>query len=391
MKYLSLFSGIGGFEVGLANSKHNFECVGYSEIDKFARSVYERHFPKHAYLGDATKIKTEDLPEFDFLVGGFPCQAFSYAGLRRGFDDNRGTLFFEIARILKDKRPRYFLLENVRGLLSHNKGETFQTILEVLSDLGYTVKWSILNSKDFNVPQRRERVFIEGYSRRECGGKILSFRRPCPENIEGVNNEENQLKCLNPHKAQAQKVYDIEGISPTLSACGGGDGGKTGLYKVPDNRDDPRKIKVVGNASPSNYNSQRIFSAEGLARTLTATDYKHPLRIRESTKKGYKEAYPDDGVELGREGCSVRRGVCHEKSIGALNSGGGWGTVTNDYRIRKLTPKECERLQAFPDDWTKYGKDDEIISDTQRYKCIGNAVTTSVITAIVNNMFEGLE
>jgi DNA (cytosine-5)-methyltransferase 1 len=166
IRYLSLFSGIGGFELGLQNSKHNFECVGFSEIDKYAVSIYERNFPNHINLGDATKIKTEELPDFDLLVGGFPCQAFSIAGKRRGFDDTRGTLFFEIARVLKDKRPRYFLLENVRGLLSHNKGETFQTILEVLSDLRYDVQWEVLNSKDFGVPQRRERVFIKGYSRR---------------------------------------------------------------------------------------------------------------------------------------------------------------------------------------------------------------------------------
>ena len=103
--YISLFSGIGGFEVGLQNSKHNFKCLGYSEIDKYATSIYARRFPEHEYLGDTTKIETKNLQDFDFLVGGFPCQAFSVAGKRRGFDDTRGTLFFEIARILKDKRP----------------------------------------------------------------------------------------------------------------------------------------------------------------------------------------------------------------------------------------------------------------------------------------------
>ena len=176
IRYFSMFSGIGGFELGLQNSKHNFECVGYSEIDGYARSIYEKNFPNHTCFGDATKIKTEELPDFDFLVGGFPCQAFSIAGQRRGFDDTRGTLFFEIARILKDKRPKYFLLENVRGLLSHDKGKTFQTILGVLSDLGYNIKFEVLNSKDFGIPQRRERIFIKGYNRKECGQEVLSFR-----------------------------------------------------------------------------------------------------------------------------------------------------------------------------------------------------------------------
>ena len=157
IKYFSMFSGIGGFELGLQNSKHDFQCAGFSEIDPYAVSIYEKNFPNHINYGDATKIRTEELPDFDFLVGGFPCQAFSVAGKRRGFDDTRGTLFFEIAHVLKDKRPRYFLLENVRGLLSHEKGKTFQTILKVLSDLGYVVQWTLLNSADFKVPQRRER------------------------------------------------------------------------------------------------------------------------------------------------------------------------------------------------------------------------------------------
>ena len=162
MKYLSLFSGIGGFELGLLKANIDFECVGCSEIDKYAKSIYEFQFPDHYNFGDATKIDTEDLPDFDLLVGGFPCQAFSVAGKQGGFDDARGTLFFEIARILKDKKPKYFLLENVKGLLSHDKGNTFQVIMTELINLGYNVRWDVLNSKDFDVPQNRERIYIRG-------------------------------------------------------------------------------------------------------------------------------------------------------------------------------------------------------------------------------------
>ena len=161
IKYLSLFSGVGGFELGLLNSNYDFECVGFSEIDKYAKSVYIRRFPNHKDLGDATKIKTEELENFDLLVGGFPCQAFSVAGKRKGFDDTRGTLFFEIARILKDKRPRYFLLENVKGLLSHDKGKTFQTILEILADMGYIVKWEVHNSKDMASPSEEKGCLLK--------------------------------------------------------------------------------------------------------------------------------------------------------------------------------------------------------------------------------------
>lgn len=118
---------------------------------------------------------------------------------------------------------------------------------------------------------------------------------------------------------------------------------------------------------------------------------KKTIKLRESTEKGFKEAKVGDGVELSRLGCTTRRGVSHEDKTGALNcESGSWGTVSNDFRIRKLTPKECERLQAFPDDWTKYGKDDELISDTQRYKCLGNAVTTTVITYLIEEMFRGV-
>ena len=136
-------------------------CVGYSEIDKYAIATYESHFGGHKNYGDATKIKPEELPDFDMLCGGFPCQAFSIAGKRKGFDDTRGTLFFDIARILRVKRPKIILLENVKGLLNHEGGKTFAIIIDTITELGYDVQWMVLNSKFFGVPQNRERVFLE--------------------------------------------------------------------------------------------------------------------------------------------------------------------------------------------------------------------------------------
>lgn len=203
-----MFSGIGGFELGIqqayednirpiqsevseeSGNKHGtkdkslkWECVGYSEIDKYAIQIYEKHF-NHKNYGDATKIDTRQLPEFDLLVGGFPCQAFSIAGKRKGFDDTRGTLFFEIARILADKRPRNFILENVKGLLSHDNGKTFQTILGVLTDLGYCVEWQVLNSKNFGVPQNRERVFFVGHLGGECERKVFPIGQGSSGNLK---------------------------------------------------------------------------------------------------------------------------------------------------------------------------------------------------------------
>jgi DNA (cytosine-5)-methyltransferase 1 len=197
MRYISLFSGIGGFEYGIETASRNlrplqssktkgskkcdeskdesqqWECVGYSEIDKYAIQVYRYHFPTHPYLGDVTRIVPEDLPDFDLLCGGFPCQPFSIAGKRGGFEDTRGTLFFEIARIARVKRPKLLFLENVKGLLSHDNGRTFGTILATLSDMGYFCEWQVLNSKDFGVPQNRERVFIVGHLGNGSGRKVF--------------------------------------------------------------------------------------------------------------------------------------------------------------------------------------------------------------------------
>jgi DNA (cytosine-5)-methyltransferase 1 len=170
MRYFSMFAGIGGFELGI---KERGECVGYSEIDKYAIQIYQKHFPEHQNYGDAREIDTDKLPDFDLLVGGFPCQSFSIAGKRGGFEDTRGTLFFEIARIARAKRPAYLLLENVKGLLSHNKGDTFATIVTAIDELGYDCEWCVLNSKNFGVPQNRERVFIIGCLRGRGGGKVF--------------------------------------------------------------------------------------------------------------------------------------------------------------------------------------------------------------------------
>lgn len=173
MKYLSLFSGIGGFEVGIHEHFPDAECIGFSEIDKYAISIYQKHFPDHKLLGDITNVSTEEIENFDLLVGGFPCQAFSIAGKKLGFEDTRGTLFFEIVRILKDKKPKYFILENVKNLLSHEDGRTFSTVLEVLAEVGYDVEWCLPNSKFFGVPQNRERVFFIGSLRGERRWEIF--------------------------------------------------------------------------------------------------------------------------------------------------------------------------------------------------------------------------
>jgi len=225
MKYFSLFSGIGGFEHGIQNSYDkqteriqqgwdnialsNVErfnlpskplCIGFSEIDKYATQIYKKHFPEHKEYGDVTKIDWQTVPDFDLLVGGFPCQAFSIAGKRQGFEDTRGTMFFEIAKCLKQKQPRLFLLENVKGLLSHDQGRTFLTILATLDELGYDLQWQVLNSKNFGVPQNRERVFIignlRGTSRPEVfpigEGNVKTIQKGYVQPVSGTLSTKNQ-------------------------------------------------------------------------------------------------------------------------------------------------------------------------------------------------------
>jgi len=208
-----MFSGIGGFEYGIQQALPKAERVGYSEIDKYAIKIYEKHFPKHKNYGDATKINPRELPNFDLLCAGFPCQAFSIAGKRRGFEDTRGTLFFEIVRILKTKRPKIILLENVKGLLSNQKGQTFATIIQTLSELGYDLQWMVLNSKFFGVPQNRERVFIIGNIREEPRPEILPFEKNTRE-IQEIPYETNDSK---PEIGQARRVYGTKGVSPPLN------------------------------------------------------------------------------------------------------------------------------------------------------------------------------
>ena len=319
MKYFSMFAGIGGFEYGIQKAT-DWKCIGYSEIDRYAKAIYRRHFPTHKDFGDATRIKTNEFPNFDILVGGFPCQSFSIAGKRKGFNDTRGTLFFEIARVLQNKRPRYFLLENVKGLLSHEKGKTLQTILEVLANLGYSIEWQVLNSKNFGVPQNRERVFFIGYLRETSRPKVF----PITE-----NDEEN-------FKLYRQQVGTITARR--------GNNQSDGDYVVKSRREALQEITKNENQS------YRVYDSKGIAKTLAS----------------------------------------NAGGIGAKT-----GLYKTGYKIRRLTPMECERLQGFPDGWTEQGIDEKgkevKISDTQRYKTLGNAVTTNVVEFIVKKFIKGEE
>lgn len=159
LKFVDLFCGLGGFRIAL--EKQNCNCVFSSDIDKAVAKVYENNFGEYP-SGDITKIDSKDIPDFDILCGGFPCQSFSIAGKRLGFEDSRGTMFFEVARILKEKKPKAFILENVKGITNHDGGKTLKTILDILNDLGYTYVHKVINAKDIGIPQNRERWYCVG-------------------------------------------------------------------------------------------------------------------------------------------------------------------------------------------------------------------------------------
>ena len=371
-----MFAGIGGFRAGLTRAG-GFQCVGHCEIDKYADASYRAIHDiekEECYYPDAREIDPASMPDFDLLCGGFPCQAFSLAGRRKGFDDARGTLFFEIARLAEVKRPAYLLLENVPGLLSHDGGRTFAVILSALHDLGYHVEWSVLNSKHFGVPQSRRRVFLICYLDPRCAGKILPvFGNDGKALIQLVGGP------------QGHRVYDPEGVACTQTAGGGGLGVKTGLYLVPD---DPKATFVdLCAGHPKQTGQARCVTARYGQTTLSnhRGERSGVLLIKHATKKGYKEASPGDSVDLGYAGSNTRRGRVGHDIAHTLDTGSSTqGIVARGGRIRRLMPRECLRLQGFED--SQIDRILAITSDAQAYKQAGNSVTVNVIEAIARRI-----
>jgi DNA (cytosine-5)-methyltransferase 1 len=362
LTFFDMFSGIGGFKIAL--EKAEFKCVGYCDNDKYATKLYREFFntEEEMYFDDATTIRTDELPDFDILCAGFPCQAFSIAGKRRGFNESRGTMFFEVARILRDKKPKYFILENVKGLLNHERGGTFATIVKILSDLGYSTQWQVLNSKFFGIPQNRERVLLVGCLTGECSGKIFPISSNDAKNISNLNTI-----AITKGKSQGNRVYSVDGISSCLTSNGGGQGGKTGLYFI----NKPR------------FNT---YKASDIVQTLKVAGDTPLMRVRNGTKKGYDEASIGDGISLGYPTSTTRRGRVGKQVSQTLDTHCQMGTI-DKFRIRRLTPLECFRLQGFPDEMIKKAYALKI-SDAQLYKMAGNAVTVNTVYAVAKRIAE---
>ncbi|HEL1193695.1 TPA: DNA (cytosine-5-)-methyltransferase [Streptococcus equi subsp. zooepidemicus] len=438
MKFFDCFAGIGGFRLGMESHCHT--CIGFCEIDKFARRSYQAIFDTEGELEyhDITAITDDQLRQLrgqvDVLCGGFPCQAFSLAGRRLGFEDTRGTLFFELARCAKEIQPPYLFFENVKGLLSHDQGRTFATILNTLDELGYHVEWQVLNSKDFGLPQNRERVFLIGHSRARGLRPVFPLRgQGSPTHLERLGN-------VNPSgRGMSGEVYLSSGLSPTLTV-NKGEGAKIAIpvlspdrlnkrqngRRFKDNQDpmftltaqDRHGVLVAGNLPTSFDQAGRVYHTEGLSPTLTTMQggdkipkvllrHEAPhLKIREATKRGYAKATVGDSVNLSYPKSNSKRGRVGKQMANTLTTSSQQGVVVSalEYlkdkwfevtgflvgdklyrlRIRKLTPRECFRLQGFPD-WA-FDRAEAISSKSQLYKQAGNSVSVPVIAAIAREL-----
>ncbi|MGS1176121.1 DNA cytosine methyltransferase [Enterococcus faecalis] len=402
MKFLDLFAGIGGFRLGMESADH--ECIGFCEIDKFARTSYKaiHDTTGEAEMHDITTISDEfirGIGSVDVICGGFPCQAFSIAGKRKGFEDTRGTLFFEIARFASILRPRYLFLENVKGLLNHEGGATFETILRALDELGYDVEWQVLNSKDY-VPQNRERVFIIGHLRGERTRKVFPFERD-DQSVVKLSRQQSSVNTITARYGEATGVgsYIVEGKQqkkiaiPVLTPDrlekrqNGRRFKENGEEMFTLTAQDRHGIMIAGNLPGNHEQNSRVYKTKGIAPTLSTMQgggQEPKIIVKEATAKGYAEALPGDSVNISHPNSNTRRGRVGKGIANTLLTGEEQAVVTNNFRIRKLTPRECWRLQGFPD-WA-FDKAKEVNSDSQLYKQAGNSVTVPVIADIASRL-----
>ena len=385
MNYLDLFSGIGGFHKGLEEASFQFDWTGHSEIDRYAKSIYQKHFPQSEDLGDVTNINVSELPRADkwIVTGGWPCQDNSIAGKRKGQSGStRSGLLSQIIRILGEiielGSEVVFIGENVKGLYSVNEGVDFLDSIRGLTYLDkdspqLTLEIQLLNTRWF-LPQNRERIYFVGYPRERSRQQVFPIGESGGE-IRQEGNGENISGCLSTRSGSGQSNFD----------------GSTTLIQAVQTVDRPEKSQ---NGKGIKEDGKPMF-------TLTSQD-QHGIKIgtwrTHKDGEGFREIQGGDSPTIparAREDGSgqpvVSMSVANCVTPDAYLTRGerkrdesGKAVLTSmcERRIRRLTPIECERLQGFPDNWTKYGKDGELISDTQRYKCIGNAVSVPVVKEV---------
>ena len=414
MKIGTFFSGVGSPEQALRNLGVKHEIEFACDIDKYAKETYLKNFKPKLFAEDITTLDMKNLPYVDLLVFGFPCQAFSMAGKRKGFDDTRGTLFYDALRYLREHKPRYFIAENVRGLVSHDNGKTFGTIIDCLAkttnyqmslmpfdNLGYHIHYKVLNTKDYGLPQNRERVFIIGI--RDDKDNKFSFPKEIPlklklKDILQDNPNDKYYLSEKHHKEvikstfQGDRVHKLNENMSCLSAQGGNKLRGIGIevdekYYLSD--------KAIARCERSQVN--KSLSKKGLdeiSRTLIAGYYKGPFDgqyvkvdekyyLSEEQQKRLLERTEVDIENVDEPTCLdvYNKKLVKDTSI-CLRTHNDFRLVpeTKDKNIRRLTPIECERLQGFPDNFTAG------VSDTQRYKQMGNTISVPVIQAIIKKL-----
>lgn len=418
MKFIDFFAGIGGFRRGMELAGH--ECVGFCEFDKFATASYismhlltdeqrkaledipikkrqkeilkEEYRNGEWYANDIRRVYAGDIPKADCWCFGFPCQDISVAGKQAGFQGNRSSLFFRVMYLVgqleEENKPTYLFIENVKNLLSVNGGWDFARLLIEMEQEGYDAEWQVLNSKDFGVPQNRERCFIIGHLRGRDSAAVFPVERADRENSVSLK----LFGCINGRNSQRERVYDSGGLSPTISTVPGGN--TEPKIAIPVST--PDRAEKRQNGRRFKDNGEPMF-------TLTGQD-RHGvvIKVKEATKQGHSECRVGvDAVNLSVPGSKTRRGRVGKEIANTLDTSCNQGIFVKvsdeliayavwyeKYQcyiaIRKLTPRECFRLQGWSDDY--FEKAQFVNSNSQLYKQAGNGVTVTVIEAMARKI-----
>jgi len=421
LKFVDMFCGIGTVRMGFEQAGH--ECVYSIEWDKFKRGIYNVIFGNEPEGRDIRECRAIDIPQSDCWTFGAPCQDFSLAGARSGLEGDRSSLVREVFRLVRETkeeyRPKWLLYENVGGMLSSNKGLDYFKILIEMESLGYDIEWQMLNSKDFGVPQNRERVFTLGHLRGQGGQKIFpigGITESANIKVIGTTAESTVRKdgSIIMDKSTRAWVHDTSGIIGAIGAM---------EYKQ------PKQILVKGQVSNEGSQAGKVYGEEGIFPTICAGTHGYAngnVLVKEATKKGYAEANEGDSINLERPNSKTRRGRGHQQAntlttscnqavvlpcIAAsrgrytsensteqrleINKTGNSNTITTvqkdnllltpQSRIRRLTPKECWRLQGIDDSITNKVMASKT-SDTQMYRGAGDACTVNVIYEIAKRL-----
>ena len=351
LNLLDLFSGIGGFHLGLERA--GFRVNSYnSEIDKYAIDVYKHNFKNSTYVGSVTDVRGSELPRIDAITFGSPCQDFSIAGKGKGMAGERSSLIIEAIRLIQECRPGFFIWENVKGAFSSNNRQDFAAILQAFANIGdYRLEWQLLNTSWF-LPQNRERIYLVGYTPGKGRGQIF----PISESFGKARNEIDIIGDTN-KGGQRGKIHSAKGIISALSATD---------YKQ------PKQIAAQRGRSYKGQPQRLEINKQGVSNTLSSVQKDNYVIGDYRNDEGYRER------KDGNSPCLASR-KHSETDISTMSP------LIN--KIRRLTPIECERLQGFPDNWTQRGVNGPI-SDTQRYKMCGNAVTVDVVEAVARQIIK---